>query len=279
MNLSQSIWQNNGRNLRAKIVPHYRFLVRRITLSLLLYVVTIHAISSPNIHVHHSPLNPTITHPTITALLIDRRGFFWVGTQQGLFKFEGQDVIVFDGNNSHAGKLESYDIRGIGQKVNGNIIISTFGGGVHELSQGSGLFTSLEIGDDLEIEGLYSLGNDYFLAAGKKGVFNLNLSEGNELGWLTKALSDANISDVVDSIIVNRDNTIIATENSIIHVSFSARSIKEKQLNFVNEKATSIALKDSTEVYVSTSESRLQKIRIDDHKVISTLDLTKYQVG
>jgi diguanylate cyclase (GGDEF)-like protein len=91
-----------------------------------------------------------LTNLNVRCLLQDRTGFLWVGTDNGLFRFEGASFREY----SHADGLPSTEIHGIAESPSGELWVATPEGLVH-LSGGG--FVRQHLGilrDDAPIEAL-----------------------------------------------------------------------------------------------------------------------------
>lgn len=65
---------------------------------------------------------------SVTAILQTRDGYLWLGTQEGLVRFNGKDFYVQNKTNNAAFKLN--DIRALVQDGQGNLWVGSFGGGL-----------------------------------------------------------------------------------------------------------------------------------------------------
>ena len=81
---------------------------------------------------------------TVQSIAQTRDGYLWIGTQEGLAKFNGSGFVVFDRENTP--QLKSNDIRSLLEDRNGNLWIST-SYGLLKLEGGS--FTSITITEGL----------------------------------------------------------------------------------------------------------------------------------
>jgi ligand-binding sensor domain-containing protein/two-component sensor histidine kinase len=71
-----------------------------------------------------------IDQPTISKIFRDHNNLLWIGTQQGLFRYDGAFLTHFGSNKDNENHISHSDIRGISVDRSGNLILATFGGGL-----------------------------------------------------------------------------------------------------------------------------------------------------
>ena len=71
-----------------------------------------------------------LSQSNATCILQDSRGFMWVGTQDGLNKYDGYAFTVYKNNAGDPNSLSNNSIKNILEDSRGNIWIATWGGGV-----------------------------------------------------------------------------------------------------------------------------------------------------
>ncbi|MFQ3589544.1 MAG: two-component regulator propeller domain-containing protein [Chloracidobacterium sp.] len=71
----------------------------------------------------------------VLAVAQDHHGYLWIGTYEGLVRFDGVRFVTFDRRNTPA--FHNHNIRAIFEDRDGTLWIGTFGGGVVRYRQGS----------------------------------------------------------------------------------------------------------------------------------------------
>ena len=89
----------------------------------------------------------------VTAVVQTRNGYIWLGTEEGLVRFDGLHFAVFDQGNTP--ELTSVYIRTLFEAHDGGLWIGTDGGGVYRLKDGK--FNSYPIQDGLAHDVVQSL--------------------------------------------------------------------------------------------------------------------------
>lgn len=68
-----------------------------------------------------------LPHDITYGIFQDKNGFIWIGTDDGLVKYDGQDFKLFSSDEG----LRSNFVIAINQAKNGDILVATWGGGLH----------------------------------------------------------------------------------------------------------------------------------------------------
>lgn len=66
-----------------------------------------------------------LSQPNVTALLLDGRGSLWIGTKNGLNRFDRQEITVYTAHGHDAARLPDNEIRGLSETADGAIWIRT----------------------------------------------------------------------------------------------------------------------------------------------------------
>ena len=75
------------------------------------------------------------------SLLIDRDGLLWVGSREGLFRYDGYQATPFLPDPDHAGGMSDLDVRSLYEADDGALWVSTNTGGLNRRDPHTGKFT------------------------------------------------------------------------------------------------------------------------------------------
>ncbi len=96
-----------------------------------------------NIHFDFKGIEDGLSVTTIDCIYEDRRGFIWLGTQNGLNKYDGYNFVKFHHKRNDSTSLGEDYIRAITEGDNGDLWICSYSGGVSIYSQKTGLFSQI----------------------------------------------------------------------------------------------------------------------------------------
>jgi len=167
-----------------------------------------------NIRFDQYSLEDGLSQSSVFAVLEDSLGFIWVGTEDGLNRFDGYQFKVYRHNPDDPGSLSSSRIRALYEDPAGTLWVGTYGGGLNRFEQKTGKFSAFRHNTD----DINSLSNDQILSlAGDPEGWLLVGTRGGGLSRFNPRteifmnfqnnLSDPHslISDTVNSIL--QDNT------------------------------------------------------------------------
>ncbi|MAT91680.1 MAG: hypothetical protein CME59_03690 [Halioglobus sp.] len=95
-------------------------------------------------HITHSNLPIVLQKAAVTRVLRDSEGLLWIGTQQGLFRFDGNRLVSYSAPNSRNTNSTPYDVRGISESQSKNILVATYGKGLLEWDRSTGEWRDLK---------------------------------------------------------------------------------------------------------------------------------------
>lgn len=78
----------------------------------------------------------------ITEVLLDRTGFLWIGTREGLFLYDGQRFRKFQHEVQNPDSISSNGIRGVYEDSQGRLWVNTISGGLNLLDRADWTFRS-----------------------------------------------------------------------------------------------------------------------------------------
>lgn len=90
----------------------------------------------------HLGLDQGLSQGFVNCILQDRRGFIWLGTQDGLNRYDGYSVTVFKSDPDDARSLRSSAVWALAETRDGALWVGTDGGGLNRFDPATETFTA-----------------------------------------------------------------------------------------------------------------------------------------
>ncbi|MCZ6643299.1 MAG: ATP-binding protein [Gammaproteobacteria bacterium] len=107
---------------------------------LLLYIPSQALGMQQHIRFERISVDQGLSHAQVTAITQDQSGFMWIGTQDGLNRYDGYDFEVYRHDPNDPSSLSDNEIRGIAEDRFGNLWVGTRTG-LNRLNRGARTFT------------------------------------------------------------------------------------------------------------------------------------------
>ncbi|MEH6585279.1 MAG: triple tyrosine motif-containing protein [Halioglobus sp.] len=218
-----------------------------------------------------------MAQPTITRIFKDSTGFLWIGTQHGLYRFDGTDVRKFDSSKKGKNYISHSDIRGISETISGDLLVATFGGGLLKLEKKDDGFELLEIAGNssgLELIDLHRLTGNHHLATSKSGILSIDLDTRSDSKWIKAELTELKIDDIVDVVAIDPQRALLASKTDLVTLNFSHRSIRRLDVEISESDITSLALANGNSIFLGTSNGSIHELDIASETLVRSIDLS-----
>ena len=94
----------------------------------------------PNVLFRHLSVDDGLSHEAVHSVLQDSQGLLWIGTQDGLNRYDGYDITVFTPDPHDPDSLANGWISCLFEDRAGNVWVGTNGGGLHRFLRDRGVF-------------------------------------------------------------------------------------------------------------------------------------------
>lgn len=225
-------------------------------------------------YLSQSQIISEIGNSTITAIRQSSDGFLWLGTQHGLYRFDGANITHFSNKQNSPIRLPFSDIRGITEDPYGNLLVATFGGGLLRLSLDSGEFQPISqraLKDHLFIQHIYDLDNGYIVFTSDNNVSILGKDLVREESWIDSnqfykdIVNPSGIASGVDG------NIVIGSAAGLFIVSPELQNITRAPLGSIEGEITSLIGGVDEHVIFSTSSGFLVKYSMTTKSIVKKI--------
>ncbi|MEM8567394.1 MAG: two-component regulator propeller domain-containing protein [Bacteroidota bacterium] len=108
----------------------------------LLVSITINSLlaQSPDLKFDHLSSIPELANRSVTAVTQDNKGFIWLGTPDGLLRYDGFSVRIYKSDANNKNSLSDNNIQALTVDATGNLWIGTQSGGLNQFILDQELF-------------------------------------------------------------------------------------------------------------------------------------------
>ena len=226
-------------------------------------------------------INDGLSQSTINCILQDKDGYIWVGTQDGLNKYDGYEVVQYKTKLKDKNSIANAFITALYEDKKGGLWIGTQTGGLNFKDKNSEKFKHIQLKGRLTNCLITKIIGDnkknLWIGTEKYGLIVYNLSdESYEVFNSNNGLSSNNITDLIfyngKLLISTKDNGVCSfnTENKEIeYLNDWNSSFNDLGVNCFNYSNDSI-------LYIGTNKG----VNVIDNGVVSNLseDLKKYSI-
>jgi signal transduction histidine kinase/ligand-binding sensor domain-containing protein len=122
---------HSGKNIPSK---YYSF----VLLLLFFHAVTLSQVD--DFRFDHLSVNDGLSQSTVNAILQDRYGYMWFGTQDGLNRYDGYNFLVYKNDNEDSTTISDNWIWSILEDSRGDMWVGTYHGGLNRFDRNKNVF-------------------------------------------------------------------------------------------------------------------------------------------
>jgi ligand-binding sensor domain-containing protein/signal transduction histidine kinase len=189
-----------------------------------------------------------LSQSVVVSLYQDSRGFIWIGTQDGLNRYDGYELIVYKNKPTDTSSISSNYINGITEDKKGNLWIATRVGGVNKLDRSTGKFSKYKIFKDENEKGKYlrsiyaDKNGNIWTGGGGTGLIKINPNDNSITAYKKNSSSNSISGDSVITIFEDNAGFLwIGTTSGLNKFDPS----KNKWTIFKNDKRNNFSLSDN----------------------------------
>ncbi len=168
-----------------------------------------------------------LSQSTVYSFIKDDLGYIWIGTKDGLNRFDAVSFLKFYPSNTDSNSISNRSIRALAKDSDGYIWVGTDGGGVDRLDPKTNQFIKLcdlsilsECVSELNVTSLQIRGNELLIGTRSRGLFSFHLVDKT---FRKKIETSSTIWDIAST----KDNLWLATSEGLLKVG------KDQTQNFL----------------------------------------------
>ena len=201
-----------------------------------------------NVRFQHIGLKHGLSQSSGHCLLQDQQGFIWIGTEDGLNRYDGYSFRVYRHDKNDLHSISGNNITGLVQDKRGIIWITTRGAGLNKFDPELGQFTSFLKRSNLRSEigasrmvGLNIDNNDIIWVATEQGLLQFDAINETPIDYLNIDGADEVVDTYINDIIQTREgNMVIGVRDGIIRYNVTQKRFV-KELIEINDRSISVS--------------------------------------
>ena len=227
-----------------------------------------------------SRLSEFLQQPTVSAIHRDREGILWVGTEQGLHRYDGANLTVFNADKRNEYRIPDSEIKDIAEDLDGNLFVATSDGNVLRWSSHSSSFvpiTATESNTETKAVRLLLSENGSIWLLNRDQLRLYDAVSDDVSKWIAD-LEVPNIIGTPRDIVEDTSGDIwVAGEFGIVHLIIRKQSLKVITLSMLslpeNSSITALELLPRKRMLIGTDNGQLSIWDIPSETLITNTAL------
>lgn len=191
-------------------------MIRKLSICLLFFLPFL-SVGQESIRFRHISKKEGLSNNTVFAITEDKEGFIWLGTRNGLNRYDGYRLQKFYHDQSNPNSIVSNDIRALKFEDQTNSLWIGTPSGLSQLCLDNNSITNYLTGEEFWINDIAVVNQDVLLVATNKGLFKRQNN-----GFVKVPITD----EVVRTVYVDRASNIWVSAGNNLYFSNAA------ELNF-----------------------------------------------
>ncbi len=228
-----------------------------------------------------SSVNADISQQTITWVFVDSNDYLWVGTQQGLYKFNGSDVTKFDATSPPPYKISHSNISGISQDSQGRILAVTHSGEILRWNSREQGFIPLDLGRIGIPKGSTELifaEKDFLVLKIANNVYAINSASGSSAKWLNEYFKASKNTEITSIKKVSTYTLFATSQSNIFEIHTDSKTIERLGFKYPGGNIVSISPISSHEIFIATSDNKIHRYNVDFGQITETTRIVAHNV-
>lgn len=230
-----------------------------------------------------SSLSALLQQPTVSAIHRDSRGVFWLGTEQGLHRFDGANLHVFDSNRDNSNWIPDSRIEDIAEDHSRNLLVATSSGFLLKLDPQTETFHSVNqfgpVGSDGSIRLLVSKQGGIWLLS-KNGLMLFDPMSEVTVDWVKNLNLLESIGSLHDIVEDGPGNLWVAGSTGLAKVMPSSKSfVSFDTPTFqlpAKSRVTALKMDGEANLIIGTDIGQLTKWNTSTGKTIAAISLSRH---
>ncbi len=224
---------------------------------------------SQNIRFEHLSLEEGLSQSVVTSILQDRTGFLWIGTQDGLNRYDGYNFTIYKPDSTDPTSLSDRWITALAEDDEGYLWVGTRLGGLNRYNPLTGNFQRYPYSDEISKDGisgsqitaLYADKNGIWIGT-ENGLNLLNPTTSTVTNYRSSESTTTLSSSLISAIFKDSHGTLwVGTSNAGVNIfdeknhSFRAyRYDEEDDSSLSNNRVRSIAEDRNGQIWIATGK-------------------------
>lgn len=244
------------------------------TIAIFLYIYVGYIYAEDSINFKNIKIDDGLSQSTVEAIFQDSKGYIWIGTNDGLNRYNGYDIEIYKSDKDDEQSIASNYILSINEDEEGNIWIGTYNGISKINSEDDSIvnyrYSKYKEKQFYNVHDILITENGQVMIASCSGVYVYN----NDKDEFERKFEEKNMLTNFDATVIEEDeegNMWIGTSNGLNKIDIKTNKIYKYYSgeNSISGNSIEGLLNDSEgNMWVSTKEDGLNKINIKTNEIV-----------